>query len=118
MKKIAALGLAALVGASALAATAGSASAMPPGAPMWNHHYYPHHNGYPYWNRGPGWGWGGPFLFGLGVGTVYGNAYDNRYGWDDHVRWCASRYRTYSPRSDTFFIRPGVAVRCVTPFDR
>jgi hypothetical protein len=113
MKKIAALGLAGLVAASSLAVTAGTASAMPPGPPPpWIHHHHPHGG----W--GGGWGWGGPFLFGLGVGTLYSNSYGYQYGWDDHVRWCATHYRTYNPSSDTFFIRPGVPARCVAPFDR
>jgi hypothetical protein len=112
MKKIAALGLAGLVAASSLAVTADTASAMPPGPPPpWIHHH-------PHGSWGGGWGWGGPFLLGLGVGTLYSNSYGYQYGWDDHVRWCATHYRTYNPSSDTFFIRPGVPARCVAPFDR
>lgn len=117
MKKIAALGLAGLMGISALAMTAGTASAMPPGGPYMHHHH--HHGG---WGGG-GWGWGGPFVLGLGIGTLYGNSYDygyDRYGYggNDHVRWCETHYRTYSRASDTFFVRPGVPARCVAPFDR
>jgi hypothetical protein len=112
MKKIATVALAGLMGVSALAMTAGTAAAHPQG--QWPHH--DHH-----WNHGPGWGWGwgAPFVLGLGVGTLYGNNYDYsyRYG-DDHVRWCEAHYRTYNPRTDTFFVRPGVPARCVAPFDR
>jgi len=114
MKKIAALGLAGLMGVSALAMTASTASAMPPGPPPpWIHHH-------PHGGWGGGWGWGGPFVLGLGVGTLYGNSYDDGYGYrgDDHVRWCLDHYRTYRPATDTFFVRPGVPARCVAPFDR
>jgi len=121
MKKIAALALAGLMGASALAVSAGSAAADPPWQhhqnQNWNHNWNHHHNN---WNHGPGWGWGGPFLLGLGVGTLYSNSYDYGYGgsWGDHVRWCETHYRTYNPRTDTFYIRAGVPARCVAPFDR
>ncbi len=123
MKKIAALGLAGLMGASALAITAGTASAYPSGGNWWNHGHYNH------WHGGGGWGWGGPFVLGLGLGSMYGyNSYPyyNTYpaypsysgDWNAHVRWCASQYRTYNPGTDTFFVRPGVPARCVAPFDR
>ena len=114
MKTIASLALAGLMGASALAMTAGSAAAQPPPPPPWIHHHPPGGG----W--GGGWGWGGPFVLGLGVGTLYGNSYDNGYGYrgDDHVRWCLDHYRTYNPRTDTFYIRAGVPARCVAPFDR
>ena len=112
MKKIAALGLAGLMGISALAMTGNTASAGPhPSPDPWIYRHHPH--------GGWGWGWGGPFVLGLGIGTLYGNSYDYGYGYDnDHVRWCAEHYRTYRPATDTFFIRPGVPVRCVAPFDR
>ncbi len=118
MKKIAILALAGLMGASALAVTAGPASAHPPWVNHQNQNWNNNWN-HGHWNHGPGWGWGlgGPFLLGLGVGTLYSNSYDYGYG-DDHVRWCATHYRTYSPATDTFFIRPGVPARCLAPFDR
>jgi hypothetical protein len=114
MKKIAALALAGLMGASALAMTAGTAAADP-----WDHHE--HHHDWDHHGHGwGGWGWGGPFLLGLGVGTLYSHSYDYGYGgsWGDHVRWCETHYRTYNPRTDTFYIRAGVPARCVAPFDR
>jgi hypothetical protein len=124
MKKIAALGLAGLMGVSALAMTAGTASA-DPGGDWWKHRHYDHHwDGDHHWNGGGGWGWGGPFVLGLGLGTMYGYGaapypdYGYGGGWDGHVRWCESQYRTYSPATDTFFIRPGVPARCIAPFDR
>jgi len=129
MKKIAALGLAGLMGLSALAMTASTASAGPlpppgPPPPPWIHHH-PGGWGGGGWGGGGwgggGWGWGGPFILGLGLGTMYGNSYDDGYGYrggDDHVRWCLDHYRTYSPRTDTFFIRAGVPARCMAPFDR
>jgi len=32
--------------------------------------------------------------------------------WSRHVAACQARYRTYDPRTDMFFARPGVQARC------
>jgi hypothetical protein len=118
MRKILALGLAALLAGTTLTATAASAK-------DWHHN---HHHGHYY---GGGWGWGGgwaPFAFGTmlgyGLGSYYnqpyygygGGYYNGGYYGDSHVQWCASHYRTYNPRTNTFFVRPGVPQVCVSPF--
>ncbi len=40
---------------------------------------------------------------------VYGN-------WQAHVAWCQSRYRTYSPATNTYYIRVGVPAVCHSPY--
>ncbi len=35
-----------------------------------------------------------------------------RQGWNRHVRACFNAYRSYNPRTDTYIVRRGVAVRC------
>lgn len=117
MKKILAIGLAALLAGTTLTATAASAK-------DWHHH---HHHGHYY--GGGGWGWGGggwaPFAFGTMLGYGLGSYYNQPYyGYYDgggyygnsHIQWCASHYRTYNPRTNTFFVRPGVARVCVSPY--
>src|SRR5665213_2182125 len=112
MKTILALGLAAAVATGAVTAVSSSASANPPGPPPgpppWMLH---HHHSHPYW-----WG-GAPFFFGFGVGPGYDEPYSNYAYNNPHVTWCMQHYRTYNPATNTFFIRPGVPVQCVAPFD-
>jgi hypothetical protein len=113
MKKIAALALMAVMATAGVATVSDSASAHP-GPWMYPHAQYH-----------PGWGWGGRsnFYFGFGNPFYYlpppppPPAYGYYYGGNAHVRWCLSRYRTYNPATDSFFIRPGVPARCVAPFD-
>jgi hypothetical protein len=117
MKKVLAAVLATAVGAGALAATAGEASAK-----QWYPKHYNHHHYY----GGPNFA--APFFLGLGLGYLtpryypaypvyptygYGPAYG--YG-NAHVQWCASHYRTYNPATNTFFIRKGVPATCVSPY--
>ena len=94
----------------------------------YNHH---HHNGG--WDNGWGYASGffllAPLLYnGYGYGGY--NGYDNGYGGYNgygygsyhaaggsrHVRYCLSRYRTYSVRSDTFVGLDGYRHRCRTPY--
>ncbi|MBB5755007.1 BA14K family protein [Prosthecomicrobium pneumaticum] len=128
MKKIATAALAALIGVSAIAATAGSASA----DPYWRHdrHHHRHHGG---GDLAAGLAAGA--ILGLGIGALAASpGYDRevpppryardypppryaRAAWRDHVDWCLDRYRSYDPRSDTFIGYDGYERRCISPYD-
>ena len=61
---------------------------------------------------------GGAFLLGALIGSAIANSNyrGNYYDGSAHVRWCANRYRSYSPRSDTFQPYNGPRRRCVSPY--
>jgi hypothetical protein len=77
------------------------------------------YGGYPY-----GYGYGGyPYGYGYGgYGYPYGYggySYRPRYaavGGSRHVRYCLSRYRTYSVRTDNFIGYDGYRHRCRSPY--
>jgi hypothetical protein len=102
MKKIAALGAAVVLAASATVATSVGADAKP-WPPMYPYPMHPHHpHGGVYFSM--------PF-FGFQIGPRYG--YPSR---SLHVQWCASHYKTYNPYTNTFFIKKGVPAVCVSPY--
>jgi hypothetical protein len=111
MKKIAALGLATAMAATAALAVTSTADAKPnwpyPPFPMHQHHYYPHNNGFFL-----------GFSFGPQFGQPYYGGYPYRYAGSSnlHVQWCASHYKTYNPYTNTFFIRKGVPATCRSPY--
>ena len=60
----------------------------------------------------------GAAIIGGAVGLAIGSAIANRGGnWNAHANWCANRYRTYDPRSDTYVPRVGVRARCNSPYN-
>lgn len=85
--------------------------------------------GYPYrygyynrWDRGAGWLLAAPFAFAAGAALASPNYYSG-YGYrgyrgSSHVRWCASRYRSYSPRTNTWVGYSGRVYQCDSPYDR
>jgi hypothetical protein len=59
---------------------------------------------------------GGALLLGALVGSALANNnYRGVYG-NSHVQWCANRYRSYSPRSDTYQPYNGPRRRCISPY--
>lgn len=112
MRKLLALGLAALIGAGAITATASSASAH---QGYYNHWGYAPYYGAPYgWQRPPlAYLYFGTPILGFGLRTPY--FHGGGWGSNGHVAWCSQRYRTYNPATDTYFARRGVAARCVSP---
>jgi hypothetical protein len=55
-----------------------------------------------------------------GAGSYwYQHAYGHYHGYSrsKHARWCASRYRTYDPGSDTFVGKGYTRYRCNSPYD-
>jgi hypothetical protein len=120
MKKILAAGLAALIAVGALAATPASAKDWRHGPDQWQSQNWKHHH---HRHGGDYWGWGlGGFMLGYGLGAMSGPYYgydyydDYGYGYGSHIEWCRAHYRTYNPRTNTFFVRPGVPQVCVSPF--
>jgi hypothetical protein len=123
MKKILAAGLAGLIAIGAAGVTTTAASAKDWNGPKdwkgqkWNGHHHHRHGG-------GNWGWGlGGFALGYGLGAMSGPYYGydrpyygSYYRGDSHVQWCLDRYRTYNPRTNTFFVRPGVERVCVSPY--
>lgn len=109
MRKLFAVGLAALIGAGAIATTAGEAAAKSAPYPYGYDDYYRGHHpplAYLYF---------GTPIFGFGIRTPHLFHWHHRHEWREHVAWCTSRYRTYNPTTDTYFVRRGVAARCVSP---
>jgi hypothetical protein len=116
MKKILAAFLATAVGVGGLTVTAGEASAKQ-WHPKRHHHYHQRHHGPNFF--------AGPFFLGLGLGFAAPRYYRTypaypaypAYGYGNaHVQWCLSRYRTYNPATNTYFIRKGVPAACVSPY--
>ena len=70
-----------------------------------------------YWYASPWWA-----LPVVGAGLVIGatGAYDGRnngYGHGNrHVGWCANRYKSYNPRSNTWMSYNGRVRQCVSPY--
>jgi hypothetical protein len=135
MKRAIALGLAAAVAASTIAITAAEAKPGWKGGGWnndgnWNQNYnykkrYKKKYNKNYNNYNPV----APFLFGSIVGLAIGNALaapppypyapaygPNYYGASPHVEWCLTRYQTYNPQTNTYFIRVGVPAVCVSPY--
>ena len=104
MKKILAMGLAAVIAAGGLALTTSTASA--------SHLYRPFPFMYPY-SSGAYFFFGTPG-FGFSFGTPRHHSY--RYAMNPHVAWCTSHYRTYNRWTNTYFIRRGVPAACISPF--
>ena len=74
---------------------------------------YRYHNGY--------WFPEAAFLGGVIVGSTInqpGPAYGNNNAYDNHVRWCEHRYRSYRLSDDTFQPYHGPRLRCSSPYDR
>ncbi|MFO0991800.1 MAG: BA14K family protein [Hyphomicrobiales bacterium] len=104
----------------------------------WNNRWHGRHYG---WNNGwnNGWcryggcygynnGWNNAWpWFAAGAAIGYAGSYyynddyydDGAYyggGYNAHVEWCLSRYRSYDPRSDTFVGYDGYRHRCRAPY--
>lgn len=93
---------------------------------QWRHHHggrdgwYRGHRGYRHYRQGyrrHGNYWYPLAAFGAGaiIGGALAAPARPSYG-SSHVQWCASRYRTYDPASDTYVSRVGVRARCVSPY--
>ncbi|NEI75001.1 lectin [Rhizobium lusitanum] len=92
---------------------------------QWRHHHggdgwYRGHRGYRDYR--PGYRRHGDYWYPLaafGAGALIGGALAAptrpSYG-SRHEEWCASRYRTYDPGTDTYVPRAGVRARCVSPY--
>jgi hypothetical protein len=117
MKKIAALGLAALM---AVGATVASSQAFAKDWP--NNNNWPNKQYWKYKNHHPHSGFflSGPLFFGLTFGPRYLNPYPYPYQYQSlsslHVQWCSIHYKTYNPYTNLFFIKKGVPAVCVSPY--
>ena len=67
------------------------------------------------WGR-PGYGWGAAAV---GAGLMYSSSYDGGYYNDasyadtpDAIAYCAQRFRSYDPSTQTYLARAGQRVRC------
>src|SRR5262249_18747699 len=130
MKKILAAGVAALIAIGAAGVTTTAVSAKDWNGPNdWKGQKWKGNNNWDGHHRrhgGGNWGWGlGGFALGYGRGALSGpyyGGYDRPYygggyySGDAHVQWCLDRYRSYNPRTNTFFVRPGVERVCVSPY--
>lgn len=80
----------------------------------WKYHKKPHYPYYPYYNSGI------PFVFGLALGATLAQPYyaEPVYaGYSPHQLWCLRAYpNTYNPRTNTYYVRPGVIAVCVSPY--
>jgi hypothetical protein len=61
------------------------------------------------WVQGPYWA---PAPYGY-ASPVFPRAYARSVAWDQHVSWCANRYRSYDPASDTYLGYDGARHYCV-----
>jgi hypothetical protein len=67
---------------------------------------------------GPGWAFGLPLAFTAGAALAApGYGYYGGYSGSAHVRWCASRYRSYDPRNNTWVGYSGRVYQCNSPYD-
>jgi BA14K-like protein len=82
----------------------------------WNGHHG-HWNGNYGYNNWPAYGIGLGFGFPYYNDNYYSDNYysDNYYGGGGHVQWCLNRYRSYSPRTDTFMGYDGHRYLCRSP---
>ncbi len=55
-------------------------------------------------------------LAGAAGGAIIGAATTPTGQTSDHVRWCAERYRSYDPRTDTYMGYDGYRHRCNSPY--
>jgi hypothetical protein len=119
MKKALSIGLAATIAVSAIAVSAAPASAhrwhRNDGAGLAvfgavlglaaiaaaNQHRYD----YGYYDYRP---YPGPYY------GYYGRQYYR--GYNPHVAWCLSHYRSYNPATNTYFVRRGVPAVCYSPY--
>lgn len=123
----AALGLTSIVSADAMTmpAIAAPAAHQYVEQVQWRHHrggygWYRGHRGYRDYR--PGYRRHGNYWYPLaafGAGAIIGGALAAparpAYG-SRHIQWCANRYRTYDPGTDTYAPRVGVRARCVSPY--
>jgi hypothetical protein len=72
--------------------------------------FYSPYYGNPYYG---GYGYGG---YGYGYRSYYAPRYYAPVSSSRHVRYCLDRYRTYSPRSNTFIGYDGYRHRCRSPY--
>lgn len=109
MKKIIALGLAAVIAAGAAATTAAPAVAAQPKV-FFNFGFGP--------GFGPGWGpgWGPGYHPGPFYQPYYYHARPRMHRVSAHVRWCLNHYRTYNPATNLYFKKKGVPAVCHSPF--
>jgi hypothetical protein len=88
--------------------------------PRW--HYGRRWYGYPRYRHhrhdGLGWAFALPFAFAAGAALASpGYGYYGGYGGSAHVQWCASRYRSYNPRTNTWVGYSGRVYQCNSPYD-
>jgi hypothetical protein len=69
-----------------------------------------------WWDDGGGWAFAVPFAFAAGA-LATAPAYYGGYGGSAHVRWCASRYRSYDPSTNTWVGYSGRVYQCNSPYD-
>lgn len=89
-----------------------------PGWNNWNHRYYGRRCGYysyncryrygNYWYPYQWW------LPGVGVGIAIGATanYNSK-----HKNWCANKYRSYNPKTNTYVTKNGVKKKCNSPYN-
>lgn len=80
------------------------------------------HRGYRGWRRGYRehngfWFPAGAFITGLIIGGALDNTRVGSIGGSAHVRWCAERWRSYDPRSNTYQPYDGPRRVCVSPYN-
>lgn len=78
------------------------------------HHYYGWNNGWPWFAAGAAIGYAGAYYYNddyYDDGPYYGYG-----GYNAHVQWCFSRYRSYDPRTDTYLGYDGYRHRCRAPY--
>jgi hypothetical protein len=69
------------------------------------HYYHGHYYANQWWLMAPY----------IGARIIIGGDQNYRYG-SRHVRWCSERYRSYSPRYNTWMSYSGVIRQCVSPY--
>ncbi|MCX5497076.1 BA14K family protein [Kaistia dalseonensis] len=143
MKSLASIGLAAVLGVTAIVGTTGDASAQwygrggpgwggpgwggpgwhggPPPPPPGGGYYYRGPRYYGGWYGNPGAAAAAGAIVGLGLGAAIASQPSYGYevppprgvAWRNHVSYCEDRYRSYNPSTDTFIGYDGRAYRCV-----
>jgi hypothetical protein len=111
MKSIFTVAVATTLGLGALAVSGTDASASHRGYYGLGYNYGPHRY---YLFRGYSFGW--PWrTFSYDRFYADGSYYENRGGFA-HVDWCLNRYRSYSPRTNTWVSYNGRVHRCISPY--